>query len=181
MIVHGPALARDRQRLSEAHRARDGRALGLVIVTEERTLRSRSRCARRRSSRARGLPFLAVVAGWLAPAAVVDYPPTCSRPSATADAAHQMLPDGTLARHTIASLARLAVGFVIGNGLAIPLGIAIALNRHVAETARPVLTFLQSIAGIAWVPLAIIWFGIGNGAVVFVIANTSSSASSTTP
>ena len=37
---------------------------------------------------------------------------------------------------------------------------------------RPVLTFLQAIAGIAWVPLAIIWFGIGNGAVIFVIANT---------
>ncbi|MEZ5861585.1 MAG: ABC transporter permease subunit [Geminicoccaceae bacterium] len=56
--------------------------------------------------------------------------------------------------------------------MAIPLGIAIALNRHVADTLRPVLTFLQSIAGIAWVPLAIIWFGIGQGAVVFVIANT---------
>jgi len=37
---------------------------------------------------------------------------------------------------------------------------------------RPLLTFLQSIAGIAWVPLAIIWFGIGTGSVVFVIANT---------
>jgi NitT/TauT family transport system permease protein/taurine transport system permease protein len=38
--------------------------------------------------------------------------------------------------------------------------------------ARPVLSFLQAIAGIAWVPLTIIWFGIGNGSVVFVIANT---------
>src|SRR5262249_17410543 len=40
-----------------------------------------------------------------------------------------------------------------------------------AEVLRPVLTFLQSIAGIAWIPLAIVWFGIGKGAVVFVIAN----------
>ena len=49
------------------------------------------------------------------------------------------------------------------------------LERKVAALdagVRPVLTFLQSIAGIAWVPLAIIWFGIGQGAVVFVIANT---------
>ena len=56
--------------------------------------------------------------------------------------------------------------------LAMPLGIAIALNRHVADMFRPVLSFLQAIAGIAWVPLTIIWFGIGNGSVVFVIANT---------
>ena len=74
--------------------------------------------------------------------------------------------------NVLASLVRLFAGFAIGNGLAIPLGIAIALNRHVADVLRPVLTFLQAIAGIAWVPLAIIWFGIGNGAVIFVIANT---------
>jgi len=55
--------------------------------------------------------------------------------------------------------------------LAVPLGLAIALNRHVADTFRPVLSFLQAIAGIAWVPLTIIWFGIGNGSVIFVIAS----------
>ena len=54
----------------------------------------------------------------------------------------------------------------------LPLGLAIALNRHVADMFRPVLSFLQAIAGIAWVPLTIIWFGIGNGSVIFVIANT---------
>ena len=72
----------------------------------------------------------------------------------------------------MSSLGRLALGFVVGVGIALPLGIAIALNRHVADTLKPLLTFLQSIAGIAWVPLAIIWFGIGIGSVVFVIANT---------
>ena len=41
---------------------------------------------------------------------------------------------------------------MIGNGLAIPLGIAVALNRHVSELLRPVLIFFQSIAGIAWIP-----------------------------
>ena len=60
----------------------------------------------------------------------------------------------------------------IGMALAVPLGLAIALNRHVADMFRPVLSFLQAIAGIAWVPLTIIWFGIGNGSVIFVIANT---------
>ncbi len=77
------------------------------------------------------------------------------------------------ARHIRASLQRLALGFVgWQRACAFLLGIAIALNRHVADVLRPLLTFLQSIAGIAWVPLAIIWFGIGMGSVVFVIANT---------
>ena len=83
-----------------------------------------------------------------------------------------VLSDGSLASNLLASLQRLGAGFVIGAALALVLGIAIAMNRQVAETLKPVLTFLQSIAGIAWVPLAIIWFGIGDGAVIFIIANT---------
>jgi len=79
--------------------------------------------------------------------------------------------DGSLAQAILSSLGRLAVGFVVGNLIAIPLGIAVAMNRHVSDLLRPLMTFLQSIAGIAWVPLAIIWFGLGHGAVVFIIAN----------
>jgi len=84
----------------------------------------------------------------------------------------EALSDGTLLSAIWASLQRLALGFTVGNLIAIPLGIALAMNRHVADLLRPLLIFLQSIAGIAWVPLAIIWFGLGNAAVVFIIANT---------
>ena len=79
--------------------------------------------------------------------------------------------DGSLVKAILSSLGRLAMGFVVGNLIAIPLGIAVAMNRHVSDLLRPLMTFLQSIAGIAWVPLAIIWFGLGHGAVVFIIAN----------
>ena len=79
--------------------------------------------------------------------------------------------DGSLLTDILNSLGRLFLGFFIGNGLAIPLGIAIALNRRVSYLLMPVLTFLQSIGGIAWVPLAVLWLGIGPGAVLFVIAN----------
>lgn len=118
-------------------------------------------------------PFLAVLAAWYAIPKLIDYPPyMLPSLSQTWDTAWEAAADGTLAANIAGSLARLAIGFVVGTALAIPLGIAIALNRHVADTMRPLLTFLQSIAGIAWVPLAIIWFGIGMGSVVFVIANT---------
>ena len=82
------------------------------------------------------------------------------------------LRDGSLFVAVRDSLYRLFLGFIIGNALAIPLGIAIAVNRKVSDFFVPTLSFLQSIAGIAWIPLAIIWFGIGNGAVIFVVANT---------
>jgi len=119
------------------------------------------------------LPFLAIVAGWWLLPRVVEYP-AYMLPSIDAVLAFawESIVDGSLARNVLASLARLFAGFAIGMALAVPLGLAIALNRHVADTFRPVLSFLQAIAGIAWVPLTIIWFGIGNGSVVFVIANT---------
>ncbi len=119
------------------------------------------------------LPFLAALVAWYLFPLLVDYP-AYMLPSLPQMAARieESLADGSLAGHVSGSLGRLLLGFVVGNGVAIPLGIAIALNRHVADLLKPLLTFLQSIAGIAWVPLAIIWFGIGQGAVVFVIANT---------
>ncbi|MBM3524861.1 MAG: ABC transporter permease [Alphaproteobacteria bacterium] len=119
------------------------------------------------------LPFLAALIAWLILPAAIDYPAYMLPPLRQVWArVVESIADGSLSAHVLGSLQRLTLGFVIGNGLAIPLGMAIAMNRHVADLLRPLLTFLQSIAGIAWVPLAIIWFGIGMGAVVFVIANT---------
>ena len=119
------------------------------------------------------LPFLLILAVWWLLPYVVEYPAYMLPSIGTVlDYAREAIADGSLLRDVLASLARLAIGFVIGMAIAIPLGLAIALNRHVAEVFRPVLSFLQAIAGIAWVPLTIIWFGMGNGSVIFVIANT---------
>ena len=134
----------------------------------------RPRTAQRLDAAALGtLPFLLIVGAWALLPYVVDYPAYMLPAIGTVlDFARKSIVDGTLPRDVAASLGRLAIGFVIGMGLAIPLGLAIALNRYVADLFRPVLSFLQAIAGIAWVPLTIIWFGMGNGSVLFVIANT---------
>jgi ABC-type nitrate/sulfonate/bicarbonate transport system permease component len=118
-------------------------------------------------------PFAAAIAAWAALPMLVDYP-SYMLPPLPDVVSHfiEIARDGSLVKHVVNSLWRLALGLIVGVGLAVPLGVAIALNRHVADTLKPLLTFLQSIAGIAWVPLAIIWFGIGIGSVVFVIANT---------
>jgi NitT/TauT family transport system permease protein/taurine transport system permease protein len=119
------------------------------------------------------IPFAAIVALWSALPHLTSYPAYKLPPiGAVLAYAKESVLDGSLLVNVGSSLARLAAGFAIGMALAVPLGLAIALNRHVADMFRPVLSFLQAIAGIAWVPLTIIWFGIGNGSVIFVIANT---------
>jgi NitT/TauT family transport system permease protein/taurine transport system permease protein len=119
------------------------------------------------------VPFLLIVGAWALLPHLVQYPAYMLPSIGTVlDFARESLLDGSLARNVGASLVRLALGFVAGMALALPLGLAIALNRHVADLFRPLLSFLQAIAGIAWVPLTIVWFGVGNGSVVFVIANT---------
>jgi NitT/TauT family transport system permease protein/taurine transport system permease protein len=130
--------------------------------------------ARRREAIVLGtLPFAIALAVWWIVPKVVDYPPYMLPSIAmVVDTAREAIVDGSLLKSVLASLGRLSAGFVIGMALAIPVGLGIALNRHVADMFRPLLSFLQAIAGIAWVPLTIIWFGIGNGSVVFVIANT---------
>ena len=119
------------------------------------------------------IPFMLAIGAWALLPHVIQYPQYMLPPiSAVLDFARESIADGSLLRNIVASLGRLALGFVIGMALAIPLGLAIALNRHVSDLFRPVLSFLQAIAGIAWVPLTIVWFGVGNGSVIFIIANT---------
>lgn len=118
------------------------------------------------------LPFLLVAAAWFAAPHLIDYPPYMLPSIGRVwEAFVAGMSDGTLPEFVGDSLMRLAVGFLVGNLVAIPLGIAIALNRTVSDLLLPLLAFLQSIAGIAWIPLAIIWFGIGDGATIFVVAN----------
>jgi NitT/TauT family transport system permease protein/taurine transport system permease protein len=119
------------------------------------------------------IPFLVALVGWALLSRFGNLPEYMLPPLPQMWVRFQEgLMDGKLFWHVGGSLYRLAISFLIGNGLAIPLGIAIAMNRHVSDLLRPVLTFFQSIAGIAWVPLAVIWFGVGMGSVIFVITNT---------
>ncbi|HSV21031.1 MAG TPA: ABC transporter permease [Casimicrobiaceae bacterium] len=119
------------------------------------------------------VPFVVLIVAWLILPYAIHYPAYMLPSVATVlGYAVESLKDGSLLANIAASLGRLFIGFVIGMALAVPLGVAIALNRTVADLFRPVLSFLQAIAGIAWVPLTLVWFGIGNGSVVFVIANT---------
>ncbi len=82
------------------------------------------------------------------------------------------LRSGVLVEDVLISLARLLAGFGMGAGLGILLGLAMGTNRYIAMCFDPIANFFQSIGGIAWIPLAVLWFGFGWGSVLFVIVNT---------
>ncbi|MGH7388680.1 MAG: ABC transporter permease [Candidatus Rokuibacteriota bacterium] len=123
---------------------------------------------------ARGvLPFAVLLAAWAAVSGAGVVPeiflPT---PAAVARVGWAMVQDGSLAVNIGASLARLLVGTVVSVPLAVGLGVMVALNRRLARVLEPVAGFFNALSGIAWLPLAITWFGLGWGSVTFIMANT---------
>ena len=77
--------------------------------------------------------------------------------------------DGTATKAVLTSVERGVLGFVIAVLIATPVGIVVARVRIVRASIGPLITGLQVLPSIAWVPAAILWFGISDGTVYFVI------------
>lgn len=86
-------------------------------------------------------------------------------------AALDSIRDGTLIWHIGASLLRVGLGTIIGILLAVPLGIAMGVSPGISAFLTPLFRFFSVLAGIAWIPIATLWFGYGFGAIIFVIVN----------
>jgi taurine transport system permease protein len=86
-------------------------------------------------------------------------------------AAVDSIRDGSLARHVGQSLLRVVVGTSLAIAVAIPLGVAMSVSPVVASLLTPLFRFFSVLAGIAWIPIATLWFGYGFGAITFVIFN----------
>ena len=77
--------------------------------------------------------------------------------------------DGTLWEHIGASLMRVGLGFGLAVALAIPLGLWMGWVHGAFVTLNPVFQILRPISPIAWIPIAILWFGVGNASPIFLI------------
>ncbi|MEN9760714.1 MAG: hypothetical protein RI906_540 [Pseudomonadota bacterium] len=118
------------------------------------------------------LPLLALLAIWAAVVAVFEVNPRIFPGVASVwHAGVEAVLDGSLIRHIGASLWRIAVGTTIGLAIGIPLGIAMGVIPAVAAFFSPLVRFFSVLAGIAWIPIATLWFGYGFGAITFVIFN----------
>lgn len=77
--------------------------------------------------------------------------------------------EGILLHHIAASLMRVAIGFVGAVALAVPLGLLMGSRASWYRAINPVVQMLRPISPIAWIPLAILWFGVGNASPIFLI------------
>ncbi len=77
-----------------------------------------------------------------------------------------------MTNHIFSSIGRVLLAAVIGLPLGIALGILAGMNRTVSAFLEPVGIFANSISGIAWIPLAIVWFGVGWMTTLFILLNT---------
>lgn len=71
--------------------------------------------------------------------------------------------------HIWASFQRVIIGFVLASIVAVPLGLFMALNKTVNAIVKPLFDLFKPMPPIAWVSIAILWFGIGETSKVFII------------
>lgn len=117
-------------------------------------------------------PLLALLVLWHATVTVFGIDPRVFPGiDAVWRAAVAAMADGSLQQHIAASLVRIAVGTVLAILISVPLGIAMGVIPAVATFLTPLLRFFSVLAGIAWIPIATLWFGYGFGAITFVIFN----------
>ena len=120
----------------------------------------------------RALPPIAVIAviigiWWLAVLATgsVVFP----TPWQVIAGAVELIRDGTLFEHIGASLFRVGVGFGIAVLVAVPLGLWMGWVNGAFVTLNPLFQMLRPISPIAWIPIAILWFGVGDVSPIFLI------------
>ena len=80
-----------------------------------------------------------------------------------------LIKDFTLFDHITASIIRVFSGFVIAAVSAVILGILTALSKNLEIFTRIILQVLKPIPPIAWIPIAILWLGIGESSKIFII------------
>jgi len=90
-------------------------------------------------------------------------------PSAVARTGLQLLLSGNLFDNVWASLCRVLIGFFLAALLAIPLGIIAGMNAVVFNSVDPIIELFRPIPVLALLPLAILWFGIGESSKIFII------------
>jgi ABC-type nitrate/sulfonate/bicarbonate transport system permease component len=85
----------------------------------------------------------------------------------------QLLIDGTFAAVFLPSLERLFIGYFIACAVAVVLGVAMGFNRWIFRLFEPLVEILRPIPSPAYVPMAILFLGIGNQMKIFMVAFAS--------
>ncbi|HET8832632.1 MAG TPA: ABC transporter permease, partial [Casimicrobiaceae bacterium] len=77
--------------------------------------------------------------------------------------------DAKLHEHVLHSVKLVLLGFVAAIAVGVPLGLAMGWNRSFEAFANPAFLLIRPIPPLAWIPLAIVWLGLGDAAKVLII------------
>jgi ABC-type nitrate/sulfonate/bicarbonate transport system permease component len=107
---------------------------------------------------------------WAAAALLIANPVQLPAPPSVLSAYRELLLDGSLMTDMAASMKRVFVGFLIAASLATPLALILAYSWTLRCMFLPVVTLIRPVPPIAWIPLAILWLGIGDPPSYFITA-----------
>jgi NitT/TauT family transport system permease protein len=125
----------------------------------------------RSASLRRGLLTLIVAAALYEALARSGYFPPALTPT-LGSVVHTLvasLADGTMLLHAAATLYRVLIGFGLAVAVGLPVGIAMGRFRAVEGFVLPLASALMPIPSLAWVPVFILWFGLGNTVSVLIV------------
>jgi ABC-type nitrate/sulfonate/bicarbonate transport system permease component len=90
-------------------------------------------------------------------------------PTAVVSAAADLLERGVLFTHIVDSLYRVLLAVGAATLLGVPLGLAMGWSTRFRAAVDPLIEFIRPIPPLAWIPLSILWFGIGDMQIVYII------------
>lgn len=82
---------------------------------------------------------------------------------------YELLQKGVLVKYVVASMFRVSSGFLLAVLLGIPLGLLLGWFNTAFEAFNPLIQILRPISPIAWIPVAILWFGVSDLSPIFLI------------
>ena len=116
-------------------------------------------------------PLIGILLGIVAwqIAIILTRSPLVPGPWEVALAVIELAQRGLLLKYVVASLFRVTWGYVAALILAVPAGLMLGMWRRGEAAVNPILQVLRPISPLAWIPIAILWFGVGDASAVFLI------------
>jgi taurine transport system permease protein len=119
------------------------------------------------------LLLAAALGAWSVAAATLPVPAYyLPPPTAVVAAFADLIVKGILPIYVGESLRRILIAAVVAAVVGVPVGLLLGMSRRLAEFIYPVLNFFQSVSGIAWLPLMLVWFGFGERTIVVAVNYT---------
>jgi len=91
------------------------------------------------------------------------------KPMDVARAIVELIQHGLLVKYVVASLFRVSWGFALATAAGVPFGLVLGWYTRAAQAFNPLIQIFRPISPIAWIPVAILWFGVSDAAPIFLI------------